>query len=189
MPDLHAGFREPSAGTLRDRIAFLDQVDELGHVTAIKTHMRELLGLRPGQRVLDVGCGMGHELTRLAAEVTPGGTVIGVDLSSDMVAGTRRRAAHLGSRATAIVGDAQHLALPDAWADAVHAERVCMYVRDAERAIGELVRVTRPRGRVTAFELDYGATIVDLPDHAVAGRVLEVLAASIPHRWMGRSLG
>jgi hypothetical protein len=60
-----------------------------------------------------------------------------------------------------------------------------MYVPDQQRAISELVR---PGGRVVAFELDYGATLVDLPDRGAAQRVLDVLGDTVAHRWMGRAL-
>jgi ubiquinone/menaquinone biosynthesis C-methylase UbiE len=189
MPDLHAGFQNSSTATLPDLLTFLDQVDQLTDTRAIKRQMRELLALRPGERVVEVGSGMGHELARLAAEVAPAGTAIGVDLSAEMAGRARQRVADLDVSATAVVGDAQHLAFPDGWADAVRTERVLKYVPDTEQAIAELVRITRPGGRVAAFELDYGATLVDVPDEAVASKVLAVLAGTIPHRWMGRSLG
>src|SRR5690348_3206182 len=57
-----------------------------------------------------------------------------------------------------------------------------------QRAIGELARVVRPGGRVVAFELDYGATLVDLPDRGAAQRVLDALGCTVAHRWMGRAL-
>jgi ubiquinone/menaquinone biosynthesis C-methylase UbiE len=63
-----------------------------------------------------------------------------------------------------------------------------MYVPDQQRAIGELARVVRPGGRVVAFELDYGATLVDLPDRGAAQRVLDALGYTVAHRWMGRAL-
>lgn len=59
---------------------------------------------------------------------------------------------------------------------------------DRQAAISELARVLRPGGRVVAFELDYGATLVDLPDQRTAQRVLDILADTIAHRWMGRAL-
>ena len=43
-------------------------------------------------------------------------------------------------------------------------------------------------GTVVAFELDYGATIVDAPDQDAAQSVLDILATTVPHRWAGRSL-
>ena len=72
--------------------------------------------------------------------------------------------------------------------DGVRPERVLMYVPDQQRAIGELARVVRPGGRVVAFELDYGATLVDLPDGGAAQRVLDALGHTVAHRWMGRAL-
>lgn len=54
------------------------------------------LGLRPGQRVLDVGCGSGLNLAALAAEVGPGGEVVGIDRSPQMLQVARRKADRLG---------------------------------------------------------------------------------------------
>jgi hypothetical protein len=48
--------------------------------------------------------------------------------------------------------------------------------------------VVRPNGRVVAFELDYGATLVDLPDQGTAQRVLDILGSSVAQRWTGRAL-
>jgi SAM-dependent methyltransferase len=86
------------------------------------------------------------------------------------------------------VGDVQRLELGDEAVDGVRTERVLMYVPDQQRAIGELARVVRPGGRIVAFELDYGATLVDLPDRGAAQRVLEALGYTVAHRWMGRAL-
>ena len=63
-----------------------------------------------------------------------------------------------------------------------------MYVPDQQRAVSELARVVRPNGRVVAFELDYGATLVDLPDRGTAQRVLDILGDSVAQRWTGRAL-
>ncbi|MFW6091776.1 MAG: class I SAM-dependent methyltransferase [Actinomycetota bacterium] len=49
--------------------------------------------LQPGERVLDIGCGFGHTAVEAAAQVAPGGTVTGVDISPQMLACARQRAA------------------------------------------------------------------------------------------------
>jgi len=100
----------------------------------------------------------------------------------------RRRTADLGGAVRCQVGDVQRLELGNDAVDGVRTERVLMYVPDQQRAIGELARVVRPGGRVVAFELDYGATLVDLPDHGAAQRVLDALGHTVAHRWMGRAL-
>lgn len=131
---------------------------------------------------------MGHELRRLAGRVTPGGSVLGIDMNPAMIDEARRRTADLGGTVRCQVGDVQRLELGDAEVDGVRTERVLMYVPDQQRAVGELARVVREGGRVVAFELDYGATLVDLPDQGTARRVLDALGGSVAHRWTGRTL-
>src|SRR6266487_4209508 len=189
MSDLHAGFQRPDANARHDGLfGFLERVDELPHVQAIKRRMTDLLGPSAGQHLLEVGCGMGHEIRRLAGRVAPGGSVLGIDMNHAMIDEARRRTADLGGAVRCQVGDVQWLELGDDAVDGVRTERVLMYVPDQQRAISELARVVRPGGRVVAFELDYGATLVDLPDRGAAQRVLDVLADTVAHRWMGRAL-
>lgn len=66
MPDLHAGFRVPQRTESPLLEEFLHEVDRLPSVQALHAAMRRELGLRPGMRVLDAGCGIGLEITRLA---------------------------------------------------------------------------------------------------------------------------
>jgi ubiquinone/menaquinone biosynthesis C-methylase UbiE len=71
------------------------------------------LGLAPGDRVLDMGCGSGANFPYLTAAVGPTGEVIGVDLSPDMAAAARRRVTRAGWRnVTVIEGAAETVALP-----------------------------------------------------------------------------
>jgi len=189
IPDLHAGFQRPDADARNDGLfAFLERVDGLPQVQAIKRRMAELLEPGAGQHLLEIGCGMGHELRRLARRVAPGGSVLGIDMNQAMVREARRRTADLGSAVRCQVGDVQQLDLGDDVMDGARAERVLMYVPDQQRAVSELARVVRPGGRVVAFELDYGATLVDAPDQGMTQQVLDSLGRTVAHRWMGRAL-
>jgi ubiquinone/menaquinone biosynthesis C-methylase UbiE len=93
---------------------------------------------------------------------------LGIDKNTEMIAEARRRTAHLGGAVECDIGDAQHLELADAVVDGARAERVLMYLPDRQRAISEIARVVKPGGTVVAFELDYGATLIDLPDQPAA---------------------
>jgi cell volume regulation protein A len=84
-------------------------VDGLPHVQAIKRRMADLLGPRPGQHLLEAGCGLGHELRRLAGRVAPGGTVLGIDMNQAMIDEARRRTADLGGAVRCQIGDVQRL--------------------------------------------------------------------------------
>lgn len=93
-------------------------------------------------RVLEVGCGRGELAERILREV--GAEVTAVDQSERMVALTRERGVD------ARLGDVQALPFPDASFDCAVAARMLYHVPDLDRALGELVRVPRPGGRLVA---------------------------------------
>lgn len=109
--------------------------------------------LRPGQDVLDVGCGPGTITADLAARVAPG-RVVGIDRSDDVVA---RAAAACAAQPTAEVRVADVYALPfdDASFDVVHAHQVLQHLSDPVAALGEMRRVCRHDGVVAVRDADY----------------------------------
>jgi SAM-dependent methyltransferase len=108
-------------------------------------------GAGPGQRLLDLGTGTGSVALALAALVGPGGRVVGIDISPEMLARARERTAAAGAdnvtfrdgRAEAIPADAGAF-------DAVVASLSLMYVIDRAAAAGEIARVLRRGGRLVA---------------------------------------
>jgi ubiquinone/menaquinone biosynthesis C-methylase UbiE len=111
--------------------------------------------LRPGQSLLDVGCGPGNITVDLAARVAPG-AVLGIDAAPDAIA-----AAELidprPDRVTFAVGDAYALDAADATYDVVHAHQVLQHLSDPVAALREMRRVTKPGGVVAARDSDYAA--------------------------------
>jgi len=120
-----------------------------------------LAHLRPGQRVLDVGCGPGTITADLARIVAPG-RVTAIDSSAEAVDQARR---HL--RAEGIVTVEVHLAdlysieealeHPDGSFDVVHAHQVLQHVPDPVGALRRLGRLCAPGGVVAARDADYAA--------------------------------
>ncbi|SEP83801.1 class I SAM-dependent methyltransferase [Streptomyces radiopugnans] len=107
-------------------------------------------GVRPGDRVLDIGCGTGALTLAVAAAVSPGGSVLGVDPSEPMVEHARRLAARRGANASFALGTAQELDAADGSFDAVVTSFAVHHVRAdrRERAFAEMFRVLRPGGRL-----------------------------------------
>jgi ubiquinone/menaquinone biosynthesis C-methylase UbiE len=81
----------------------------------------DLLRIQAGEEVLEIGCGTGHSLVRLADEVGPRGRVLGLDLSDKMLAVARSTLARagIGDRVRLRRGDAAHLPYADMSVDAV----------------------------------------------------------------------
>ncbi len=93
-------------------------------------------------RVLDLGCGTGVLLERLA----PGGEAIGVDLSPAMLARAARRQTERGLAAALVCGDAQHLPFRDGAFDSVLSTFAVNAIPDLEQTLAEMLRVLRTGG-------------------------------------------
>jgi len=115
-----------------------------------QTRMLEMADLRPGERVLDVACGTGLVTLRAAGSVEPGGTVVGTDISDQMVnaareISTREGVAHVRYER----GEAERIGFDDGSFDAVLCGLGMMYVPSPVDAFSEFRRVLRPDGRAS----------------------------------------
>ncbi|MEE4542306.1 class I SAM-dependent methyltransferase [Streptomyces sp. V4-01] len=107
------------------------------------------LGLGDGDRALDVGCGTGRALPLLRDAVGPSGTVVGVDLTPEML----DEAVALGRNAAGSLVEAygDRLPLREEVFDAVLAAGLVHHLPDPAAGLRELARVTRPGGRLAVF--------------------------------------
>ena len=109
----------------------------------------EALGARPGEHVLDVGCGNGAVALDVASKVAPDGEVLGLDLSGPMLEVARTRATERGIENVSFQrGDAQVHPFADASFDAVTSRFGVMFFDDAVAAFANLARATKPGGRL-----------------------------------------
>jgi SAM-dependent methyltransferase len=103
------------------------------------------LGVKPGTRLLDVGCGAG-QLALIAARA--GAQVVGCDIATNWLERARARASAEGLQITFVEGDAESLPFEDEQFDTVISLIGAMFAPRPDRVAAELTRVCRPGGRI-----------------------------------------
>jgi len=188
-PSRWRSYRDVDAAA--DPASLADQLDDLASVPFVAAEKRrslQLLELASGAAVLDVGCGTGPELLALAEIVGPEGRVVGLERSAALLAAASRRGPAAGGRVQLIHGDASALPFAAGEFDASRADRTLQHVDRPDLALREMVRVTRPGGRVVVTESRWGLVAPEL-DQALTDRVLGTMASEAePAEWLGYRL-
>jgi ubiquinone/menaquinone biosynthesis C-methylase UbiE len=139
----------------------------------LRTWERAQLHLTQGQRLLDVGCGLGEASLALAEDLGEQGELVGIDASESMLRVARSNARGARFQVRLGVGDACGLDEPDASFDAVRSERTLQWLADPAAAVAEMARVVRHGGRVSLIDTDWSTFGIDVGDDALAGQVRE----------------
>jgi ubiquinone/menaquinone biosynthesis C-methylase UbiE len=119
--------------------------------------LRETLRPKPGDCILDVGCGVGTGEMRLGQLRISQLRLLGVDLLFDRVQAARETARSHNVRAAFAAADTRRLPFVDDAFDATYCVAVLQHVTDLSTAIQELARVTKPDGRILTVEPDNAA--------------------------------
>jgi SAM-dependent methyltransferase len=169
-------------------LAALEAMGRHPEIVRVRETARRVLGPKAGDRLLDAGSGAGDVARRLAADVGPTGEGLAIDYSAATIAAAVER--HDGSNVRYTRGDVSRLDLPSDSIDGVWCERVLQHVGDADVAIGEFARVTRPGGRICLIDTDWASLAFDGVPAALATTVVGDMHGRLTPRQldMGRTL-
>lgn len=146
--------------------------------------LAETLRPRPGNRILDVGCGEGTAEVRIGRLHVSQIRLVGVDLMIERVMVARRQTAAHNQRVGFATADACHLPFRDGVFDSTFCVAVLQHIGDVDAAVGEFARVTSADGRVLAVEPDnsarysYSATPAGQKAFDMSARFFAALAAA-----------
>jgi arsenite methyltransferase len=149
----------------------LERVYQTPDVLAQRARFHQLLSLRPGERVCDVGVGPGLLSFEMAQTVGQRGHAAGIDQSEAMLEMTRARCSDL-AWTDFQQADATELPFPDESFDAVVSTQVYEYVADMKSALAEVHRVLRPGGRVLILDTDWDSVVWNTDDRARMQKVM-----------------
>ena len=145
-------------------------------------------GIRPGMRVLDMGCGAGDVAFAAAELVGRDGLVVGLDRSPQAVARARIRAAQRGLTQVRFVEGDIHEPAPGGPFDAIIGRLVLMYVPDPAAVLRQQATVLRPGGLVAPVEFDL-ATARALPATPLVSQAHAWLTEAFTRAGIQPSLG
>ena len=160
-------------GYSRDELAAVPDEANLGLGCGNPT---AIASLSEGMTVLDLGSGAGIDCFLAADQVGPTGTVIGVDMTPEMIDRARANAAEGGyDRVEFRLGEIEALPVADDSIDVVISNCVLNLSTDKARVLSEIHRVLRPGGRLVVSD-----TVSDLPVPEVLRGALDAVAGCLP---------
>jgi ubiquinone/menaquinone biosynthesis C-methylase UbiE len=142
----------------------------LGRTRAIHRQTLSLAGLRPGDSVLDIGCGTGVLLLEAERIIGPDGAAVGLDVHPAMIKQAKRRARDNNSRATFEIAPIDRIPYPEGTFDVAFCTLVYHHLTDTQRREGlaELERVLKPNGRLVLVDINPArrSILTSLPGHS-----------------------
>ncbi|MGB7056025.1 MAG: methyltransferase domain-containing protein [bacterium] len=157
----------------------------------VKKRSYELMAIKPGHRVLDVGCGPGFDTARLANLVGEKGSAVGIDHDEAMIAEADRYANESGvaNRVTHKQADVYALPFGENEFDSCRSERLFQHLLKPEQALDEMIRVTKNGGWVVVLDTDWGAISMDTPEVDIERRLARFRAEHMLNNgYAGRQL-
>jgi len=168
-----------------------NDIRRLALLTAgLKTRIRALLSLAPGQRVLDVGCGPGLDASTVAESVGPGGRVAGIDYDAAMIraaCGADEPGAAGTPGVWYQVADAAGIPYRTNTFDGCYCERVLQHTTNATTVVHEMTRVTKPGGVIVIADTDWATLSIDA-EPAVERALVRFVGDALRNGLAGRQL-
>ncbi|HWM05662.1 MAG TPA: methyltransferase domain-containing protein [Actinophytocola sp.] len=173
---------------LAARINVLDLQEQMPGVQRLRDWALGALAPRPGEVAVDVGCGAGTEVRRLAGLVGPGGRAVGVEPDPGLRAEAESRTSPDSAQATYVDGDAGALPFADGSIDVLRCERVFQHLPEPAAAAQEFARVLSPGGRAVVVDSDWGTVVQTMGDPDFVRRLNEFSWRQTPNPYAGRLL-
>jgi SAM-dependent methyltransferase len=156
--------------------------------TTRRARILEALALKPGDLVLDVGSGPGHQAFEMSSGAAGTVSVVGVDSADSAIEIARRRCAGLGN-VRFQRGEASNLPFDDATFDAVMSSQVFEYLDNVDGCLAEVFRVLKPGGRVLIHDTAWGALLWHASDPDRMAHIMKIFEGHLADPHLPQTLG
>jgi SAM-dependent methyltransferase len=166
----------------------MEEFNASAGATRRRRRLLDILALKPGEHVLDVGSGLGHYAFAMASVVGDTGRVAGFDIAKDSLETAQRRCSGLAN-VSFHLGDAAELPFAEATFDAVISTQTFEYLPNVGAALGQIFRVLNPGGRVLIHDTEWDAWAWHSSDRARMNRIMEVWDKHLADPHLPQTLG
>ena len=186
--DITEGFQHADQSQTGFLVKFLEDVHRCETVQEGFAKQLNWLDIQPGQHILDVGCGIGHQAFAMAKLTGKTGSVTGTDISNTMIATAQHRHTAHGLPLNFVVAPAAQQPFAGASFDVIRTERVLMYLKNIDEVFTEYTRLLKPGGKLLIFDVDWDALVIPHPDKNLTRRSVEFISDSFPSGRIGAQL-
>jgi SAM-dependent methyltransferase len=170
-------------------VAYLESTNDDAFVLACKRQAIELLDPRPGEHILDIGCGLGHASFEIADRVGVTGRVTAIDSSEIMIREAKQRSSDMGNHTIDFrVEDAHRMTFENHSFDGCLAINTLMHCARLEQVLSEIRRVLKPQGRIVVLEPDWQTLELSTGNPRIDDIAVAVLRQSITNSAIGQQL-
>ena len=157
----------------------LEESYRLADIVKQRQKTLDVLKLKAGELVLDIGCGVGFLTHEMALQVGKSGKVIGLDKNPAMISHSRKRCENL-KQTVFYEGDAGKLPVDDQTLDAVSCTQVLLYIKDVPNVLAEMRRILKPGGRLVIVETDWRGVVLSCTDDILTSKIFSAWDSTVP---------
>jgi len=179
--------KETKEGIVTD-LTYLKRASLVDQIKEIKLHTFDIMEISDGQKILDMGCGTGDDALAISKMVGKSGKIVGIDVNSEAIQTAQGKVSPENSNIEFICQSGEELKFKDNYFDSCRSDRVFQHLKNNSRALSEMVRVTKPGGKIVIMDPDWGTSMINSSNKKVTRTILNTLTDSMQNGWMGRNL-
>jgi len=157
----------------------LEKSYQLPEIVRQRQHTLNKLSVKRGEKILDVGCGVGFLSYEIALQTGDSGRVSGIDQNSEMIRHANKRCENLRNTEFS-EANANDLPFPEESFDAACCTQVLLYVNDVAQVISEIKKVLKPAGRIIIVETDWRGVVLNSDYDSITRKIFSAWDAAVP---------
>ena len=168
--------------------AELEKSYQLPEIVRQRQHTLNKLSVKRGEKILDIGCGVGFLSYEIALQTGDSGRVSGIDQNSEMIRHANKRCEKLRNTQFS-QANADDLPFPEESFDAACCTQVLLYVNDVSQVISGIRRILKPAGRIIIVETDWRGVVMNSDYDSITRKIFSAWDATVPSPNLPSRLG